>query len=45
MFSTALEGGEIVTSVEFQIPSRAGYAKFPNPASRYAVVGVLSLIS
>ncbi len=40
MFSTALEEGEIVTSVAFQIPSRAGYAKFPNPASRYAVVGV-----
>jgi carbon-monoxide dehydrogenase medium subunit len=40
MFSTALEEGEIITSVEFPIPSRAGYAKFPNPASRYAMVGV-----
>ncbi len=40
MFSTALEDGEIVTAAAFQIPSRAGYAKFPNPASRYAIVGV-----
>ncbi|MEY4878749.1 MAG: hypothetical protein RJB62_217 [Pseudomonadota bacterium] len=40
MFSTALEEGEIVTSVSFPIPRRAGYAKFPNPASRYAMVGV-----
>jgi carbon-monoxide dehydrogenase medium subunit len=40
MFSTALEEGEIVTAVSFAIPGRAGYAKFPNPASRYAMVGV-----
>ena len=40
MFSTALEDGEIVTSAAFRIPTRAGYAKFPNPASRYAMVGV-----
>lgn len=40
MYSTALEPGEIITSVAFPIPKRAGYAKFPNPASRYAMVGV-----
>jgi aerobic carbon-monoxide dehydrogenase medium subunit len=40
MFSTALKGGEIVTAVDFPIPAKAGYAKFPNPASRYAMVGV-----
>lgn len=40
MYSTALEDGEIITSVSFPLPSRAGYAKFPNPASRYAMVGV-----
>ena len=40
LFETALEVGEIVTQVEFPIPKRAAYAKFPNPASRYAVVGV-----
>ncbi|HTQ13989.1 MAG TPA: FAD binding domain-containing protein [Rhizomicrobium sp.] len=40
MFSTALEEGEIVTEASFPVPARAGYAKFPNPASRYAMVGV-----
>jgi aerobic carbon-monoxide dehydrogenase medium subunit len=40
MFETDLEPGEVVTSVSFPIPRRAAYAKFPNPASRYAIVGV-----
>jgi carbon-monoxide dehydrogenase medium subunit len=40
MFETALETGEIITAVSFPAPSRAGYAKFANPASRYAIVGV-----
>lgn len=40
MFETALDDGEIVTSVSFQVPSSAAYCKFPNPASRYAIVGV-----
>jgi carbon-monoxide dehydrogenase medium subunit len=40
MFETALNAGEIITKIEFPIPKRAGYAKFPNPASRYAIVGV-----
>lgn len=40
MFETALGEAEIVTSVAFPIPARAAYAKFPNPASRYAVAGV-----
>lgn len=40
MFETALEGNEIITSVSFPVPSRAAYAKFDNPASRYAIVGV-----
>ncbi|MEJ8574579.1 xanthine dehydrogenase family protein subunit M [Microbaculum marinum] len=40
MFETALEEGEIITKVLFPIPRKAGYAKFPNPASRYALVGV-----
>ena len=40
MFATALKANEIVTSVEFPLPAKAGYAKFPNPASRYAMVGV-----
>ncbi|MCY4478187.1 MAG: xanthine dehydrogenase family protein subunit M [Gammaproteobacteria bacterium] len=40
MFETALGRGEMVTQVLFPIPQRAGYAKFPNPATRYALVGV-----
>src|SRR5262245_14030541 len=40
MFETALAEGEIITEVAFPIPTSAGYAKFPNPASRYALVGV-----
>ena len=40
MFSTILEDGEIVSEVSFPIPERAAYKKFPNPASRYALVGV-----
>ena len=40
MFSTALEQGEVITAVEFPVPAKAAYEKFPNPASRYAMVGV-----
>ena len=41
LFETALAEGEIVESVRFRIPDAAAYEKFPNPASRYAVVGVM----
>lgn len=40
MYETALDEGEIITSVTFPVPKRAGYVKFPNPASRFALVGV-----
>jgi aerobic carbon-monoxide dehydrogenase medium subunit len=40
LFETALGNEEIITAVSFPIPKRAGYAKFPNPASRFALVGV-----
>ncbi len=40
MFTTALEDGEIITKVSFPVPAKAAYVKFPNPASRYAMVGV-----
>jgi carbon-monoxide dehydrogenase medium subunit len=40
LFSTALAPDEIITSVRFPIPERSAYAKFPHPASKYAVVGV-----
>ena len=41
LFETALEDGELVTQVDFPVPDTAGYMKFPNPASRYCVVGVM----
>ena len=40
MFLTALDDMEIITAVSFQAPVVGGYGKFPNPASRYAMVGV-----
>ena len=41
MFETALAADELVVAVSFPKPKKAAYAKFPNPASRYAVVGVM----
>jgi carbon-monoxide dehydrogenase medium subunit len=41
MFETKLAPGEIVTGLRFPRILRAAYCKFPNPASRYAVVGVM----
>ncbi len=40
LFETALENGELITSVAFPVPAKAGYAKFPHPASRFALTGV-----
>ena len=40
LFETALDTGELITQVSFPIPQKAAYMKFPNPASRYALVGV-----
>lgn len=41
LFETALEPGEVITRIDFPVPVRAAYRKFPNPASRYVVAGVL----
>ncbi len=40
MFTTALDEGELITGVSFPVPEAAGYMHFPNPASRYPIVGV-----
>lgn len=40
MFETALEDGEIITAISFKVPEKSAYAKYPNPASRYAIAGV-----
>jgi len=40
MFTTALEDGEIIVRVLFDVPKRAAYEKFAHPASGYAMTGV-----
>lgn len=41
MFETVLEPNEIVIGISFAKAKRAAYAKHPNPASRYAIAGVM----
>lgn len=48
MFTTALQDGELVTEVQFPALAKgdgAAYAKFPHPASRYAIVGVAARLT
>lgn len=40
LFTTALGETEMITSISFPLPAKFAYAKFANPASRYALVGV-----
>jgi len=40
MFETALAADELIVAVSFPAPKKAAYAKFPQPASRFALVGV-----
>ena len=40
MFETDLKKGELIEAIEFELPEKSAYAKYPNPASRYAIVGV-----
>ncbi len=40
LFTTALAPGEIITAIKFPVAAKAGYAKFEQRASRYALVGV-----
>jgi carbon-monoxide dehydrogenase medium subunit len=42
LYDTALEPGELITSVSFPIPQKSGYMKFKNPASRFAIIGVMA---
>ena len=39
LFDTALDDGEIITAVKFPVPQKACYMKFPQPASRFSLVG------
>jgi carbon-monoxide dehydrogenase medium subunit len=40
LYTTALEPGELITAIRFPVPTKAAYAKFRQPASRFALVGV-----
>jgi carbon-monoxide dehydrogenase medium subunit len=42
LFETALEADEIIVRIQFPKPNKAAYIKFPNPASRFALVGVFT---
>jgi carbon-monoxide dehydrogenase medium subunit len=41
LYQTALQPDEIIVAVRFPLPEKAAYAKFPHPASRFALVGVM----
>ena len=41
LYETALADGEIVVSVDLPTPERAGWAKFGNQASRFAIVAAM----
>ena len=41
LYQTALAPDELITAVRFPIPEKAAYAKFPHPASKFALVGVM----
>jgi len=45
LFETALADDEVIVSVSFEAPDKACYAKFPNPASRYAMTGVFAALT
>ncbi len=40
VYTTALQEGEVITSVRFPVPQAAGWQKFKQPASRFSLVGV-----
>lgn len=40
IFTTSLNDGEIIVSVDFPVPDASCYKKFEQPASRFALVGV-----
>lgn len=41
LYETALAPDELITAVRFPQPDQAAYVKFRNPASRFALVGVM----
>ena len=41
LYETALQPGELITAVSFPTPQKAAYEKYKQPASRFALIGVL----
>jgi carbon-monoxide dehydrogenase medium subunit len=39
LFDTALDEDEIIVAIKFPVPEKACYMKFPQPASRFSLVG------
>ena len=44
LLTTALNPDEILTAVTVAVSPRSAYAKFPNPASHYAIAGVCAAV-
>ena len=40
LFTTTLKPGELIKAIRFPVPVKAGYSKFEQRASRYALIGV-----
>jgi aerobic carbon-monoxide dehydrogenase medium subunit len=41
LYETALKPGELITAVQFPIAQKAAYIKYKQPASRFALIGVI----
>ncbi|MBC7480736.1 MAG: xanthine dehydrogenase family protein subunit M [Rhizobacter sp.] len=41
LYETALQAGELITAVSFPVLQKAAYVKYKQPASRFALVGVV----
>jgi carbon-monoxide dehydrogenase medium subunit len=45
MLETAIQPNELITSISVTVSPSSSYAKFPNPASHYAITGVCAAIT
>lgn len=45
MLETAVQPNELITSISIAVSPTSAYAKFPNPASHYAITGVCASVT
>jgi aerobic carbon-monoxide dehydrogenase medium subunit len=45
MLETAVQPNELITSISVAVSPSSAYAKFPNPASHYAITGVCAAVT